>query len=115
MFRFVPPATRTLILVNALVYVLQLVTGQLLETLFALWPIGDPRFEPWQLLTYAFLHDPHNIWHIVLNMFPLFMFGGALEGDWGARRLVLYYLVCVCWRRRRRSSRSSMPPAAVAR
>jgi membrane associated rhomboid family serine protease len=95
MFRAIPAATRTLILINAGIYLLQFAAGPLMEALFALWPLGHPLFRPWQLLTYAFLHDPHNLWHIVLNMFPLFMFGGALETYWGGRRLVLYYLVCV--------------------
>ncbi|HWW32742.1 MAG TPA: rhomboid family intramembrane serine protease [Steroidobacteraceae bacterium] len=95
MFPSVPPATRTLILINVGVWLLQLAAGPRMEGLFALWPLGSPGFEPWQLITYAFLHDPHNIAHIFFNMFALYMFGGALEQYWGGRRLVLYYLVCV--------------------
>lgn len=95
MFPSLPPATRTLILINIGVWLLQLVAGPLMEGLFALWPLGSPQFEPWQLLTYAFLHDPRNIAHIFFNMFALYMFGGALEKLWGGRRLVLYYLICV--------------------
>ena len=95
MFPSVPPATRTLILINVGVWLLQLAAGPLMEGLFALWPLGSPGFEPWQLITYAFLHDPHNIAHIFFNMFALYMFGGALEQYWGGRRLVLYYLICV--------------------
>src|SRR5262249_54912591 len=30
--------------------------------------------EVWRLLTYAFLHDPNTIWHIVFNMLVLFWF-----------------------------------------
>ena len=95
MFPRLPPATRALILINVGVWLLELVAGQRMETLFALWPLASPLFKPWQLITYAFLHDPHNIAHIFFNMFALFMFGGALEQYWGARRLVLYYLICV--------------------
>ncbi len=94
MFPRLPPATRALILINVGVFVLQLLAGQVMETLFALWPLGSPPFRLWQLITYAFLHDPHNFAHIFFNMFALFMFGGALEQYWGVRRLVLYYLVC---------------------
>jgi membrane associated rhomboid family serine protease len=89
-----PPATRALILINVGVYLLQLLIGHPMEALFALWPLGDPLFRPWQVLTYAFLHDPKNFGHIFFNMFALFMFGGALERYWGVRRLVLYYLIC---------------------
>ena len=71
--------------------------GPLLVLRFALWPLG-PYFEPWQLLTYAFLHD--GWWHIFVNMFALFMFGTPLEQYWGTRRFTLYYFVCVIDRRR---------------
>jgi membrane associated rhomboid family serine protease len=95
MFRSIPPATRTLILINVAVYLLQLVMGDVLVALFALWPLHTPLFRPWQLLSYAFLHDPHNFAHIFLNMFALYMFGRSLETYWGARRFLIYYLVCV--------------------
>ena len=95
MFPAVPPATRVLILVNVALYALELLAPNVMTGLFALWPLGSSLFRPWQLLTYAFLHDPKNILHIFLNMFALYMFGGALESYWGGRRLVLFYLVCV--------------------
>jgi membrane associated rhomboid family serine protease len=90
-----PRATRALILVNVGVYALQLLAPRPMETLFALQPLASGLFRPWQLLTYAFLHDPTNIAHILLNMFALFMFGRALELYWGPRRFVFFYLVCV--------------------
>jgi rhomboid family protein len=93
MFLSIPPATRALILINIGVFLLQQVAGQPIAQLFALWPLGSPGFEPWQLITYAFLHG--SIAHIFFNMFALFMFGRALELYWGARRLVMFYMVCV--------------------
>jgi membrane associated rhomboid family serine protease len=95
MFRLIPPMTRALILVNVGVYLLQLATGNLLEALFALWPLRSGYFHAWQLLTYGFLHDPHNVAHIFFNMFALFMFGRSLEKYWGGRRFLVFYLVCV--------------------
>lgn len=95
MFSSVPPATRTLILTNVGVWLLELLAPEPLLQWFALWPLGNPLFRPWQLITYAFLHDPHGWAHIFFNMFALFMFGRALELYWGARRLVMFYLVCV--------------------
>jgi rhomboid family protein len=88
-----PPATRALILINVGVFLLEPLGGGVLVRACALWPLGSGLFEPWQLLTYAFLHG--GFWHIFLNMFALFMFGRALERYWGGRRFVLYYLVCV--------------------
>ena len=93
MFANIPTATRALILINVGVFVLQQLAGDTLLALFALWPRNSELFRPWQLLSYAFLHG--SIAHIFLNMFALFMFGRALEMYWGARRFVIFYVVCV--------------------
>jgi membrane associated rhomboid family serine protease len=90
-----PPATRTLILINVGVFLLEQLNPNMVLGLFALWPLHSPLFRPWQLITYGFLHDPKNVAHIFFNMFALFMFGRSLERYWGARRFVIYYLVCV--------------------
>lgn len=92
MFRSVPPATRAIIIVNVAVFLLQQLVPRPMDALFALWPLG-PLFEPWQLVTYAFLHGGFT--HIFFNMFALFMFGGALESYWGRRRFVLFYFASV--------------------
>ncbi len=46
----------------------------------------------WQLLTYMFLHG--GPFHILFNMFMLWMFGSAVEAEWGDRAFLTYYLVC---------------------
>lgn len=49
------------------------------------------RLRLWQPLTYLFLHGGFT--HIFFNMFALWMFGSALERDWGGRRFLRYYLL----------------------
>jgi membrane associated rhomboid family serine protease len=88
-----PPVTRAIIIANVVVFLLQQVTGTALDDLFALWPTGSPYFEPWQLLTYGFLHG--GFAHIFFNMFALYMFGAPLEMFWGGRRFAFYYTACV--------------------
>ena len=94
-----PPATRTLLLLNVGLFVAQMLTGPWLVRLFALWPPaspnfpGAPSFELWQVLTYGFLHG--SLTHLFFNMFALWMFGGEIERLLGTRRFVTYYLVCV--------------------
>src|SRR5579885_163226 len=101
-----PPVTRALLLLNILVYLLQAPAGDALLARFALWPLGPHElarlddgglvrvgFEPWQLVSYAFLHGSFP--HIAFNMFALWMFGAPVENALGARRYTLYYLVCV--------------------
>ncbi|HJS88622.1 MAG TPA: rhomboid family intramembrane serine protease [Steroidobacteraceae bacterium] len=95
MFPALTPATRALILVNVLVFVLEQVALRPILVHFALWPLATPEglFRPWQLITYAFLHA--GILHIFFNMFALYVFGPALESYWGGRRFLAYYFVCV--------------------
>jgi membrane associated rhomboid family serine protease len=39
-----------------------------------------------------FLHG--GIWHLILNMLTLWMFGVQLEQDWGTQRFLKYYFIC---------------------
>jgi membrane associated rhomboid family serine protease len=95
----IPPATRTLIGVNAAMFVAELLFGDVLFLKFALWPIqstalgGVAAFQPWQLLTYSFLHA--GALHLFFNMFALYMFGGELERLWGPKRFMNLYLASV--------------------
>lgn len=101
-----PPVTRVLLIVNVLVFLVQMATGDLLLAHFALWPLGPHHpaqldngsvamvgFEPWQLISYGFLHG--GVSHIAFNMLALWMFGGAVENTLGARRYTFYYFACV--------------------
>lgn len=94
-----PPVTRALLIANIAVYLLQMLTGEALIVHFALWPLGAsqyanvPGFEPWQLVTYGFLHG--GLTHIAFNMLALWMFGGPIERLFGSRPFALYYFVSV--------------------
>ena len=91
MFDRITPTNRAIILANVGVFVLQWLNVNL--GMFALWPLQTGLFRPWQLLTYGFLHG--NWLHIFFNMFAVFMFGSAVEQLFGARRYLVYYLVCM--------------------
>jgi membrane associated rhomboid family serine protease len=94
-----PPVTRALLLANVAIYLVQMLTGELLVVHFALWPLGTspyqnvPGFEPWQVVTYGFLHG--GLTHIAFNMLALWMFGGAIESLFGSRPFAIYYFACV--------------------
>jgi len=49
----------------------------------------------WQLVSYSFLHDPRNIWHLLLNMLTLWMVGSLEELEWGSRRFLELYFFSV--------------------
>src|SRR6516165_5310817 len=48
--------------------------------------------QVWRLLTYAFLHSPDSWMHIVFNMLFLWWFGSDLEGIYGRREFLVFYL-----------------------
>jgi membrane associated rhomboid family serine protease len=96
------PVTLALLVANVAVFAAQQLWNDWLVIHFALWPRGDfalpglgfdVGFEPWQLVTYAFLHG--NWQHIFFNMFGLYMFGSGVEEYLGSRRFLLLYFASV--------------------
>jgi membrane associated rhomboid family serine protease len=62
-----------------------------LDGLLGMHYVGSPLFKPWQLVTHMFMHG--DLGHLFVNMFALFMFGGAVERLWGSKRFLNYYLL----------------------
>ena len=100
----IPPVTRNLLIVNVMIWLVMFICeflgGRLaafsnhLVDLLGLHYVGSQHFNPVQILTYMFIHDPSNPMHVLFNMFTLWMFGRTLEHVWGARRFFLFYMVC---------------------
>lgn len=61
-------------------------------TKLTLFPIDSGFFEPYQLVSYMFLHAGFS--HVLLNMFGLWMFGSMMENLWGPKRFLIFYLAC---------------------
>ncbi|MDH5717190.1 MAG: rhomboid family intramembrane serine protease [Spirochaetia bacterium] len=98
------PAVKSLIIINVTVFIVQFISYFILRNaqssaqiidIFALWPDQILRnFYFWQIFTYQFLHSTRDIFHIVFNMFALWMFGSELEEKWGKSFFIKYYLIC---------------------
>ncbi|MBI4429030.1 MAG: rhomboid family intramembrane serine protease [Ignavibacteriales bacterium] len=104
-FSFFPPAIKTLLISNAIVFFF---TSPALFGRFtfdgaplALWyrqyfglmPLETGMFFPWQLVTYQFMHA--DFWHLFFNMFfGLWMFGMEVEHTWGTKKFSVFYLTC---------------------
>ena len=87
-------AIKLLVSVNLTIFFLQTISGKehLLFDLFGLVPQAIwSDFMIWQPLTYLFFHG--NIWHILINMFVLWMFGSELENAWGRKNFLKYYFM----------------------
>ena len=101
-----PPVTKYLLIAMAAFFLLQQVAGDQLLVVFALWPWGDFQlgpgsdglpltvgFQPWQLVTYGFLHG--DFMHLLFNGIALYQFGGRIEQTLGQRRFTTYFFVCL--------------------
>ena len=56
--------------------------------------LGNPGMW-YQFLTAGFTHDPQNLWHIMGNMFGLYVFGRPLEERIGPREFLRFYLLAI--------------------
>jgi len=86
-------AVRVLIIINIAVFVLiNILRDFPWYSVFGLVPaLIFSRLMLWQLVTYMFLHA--GLWHLVLNMLMLWMFGSVIERSWGMARFLFYYFL----------------------
>jgi len=91
MFRLTP-TVRVLLIINVLVFFLQSQFGAQVTVLGALYPLGSVYFQPWQFLTYMFLHGGFG--HLFSNMLGLVFIGASLEDVWGPKRFLTFWLIC---------------------
>lgn len=86
------PVVKYLLIITLAIFGIEM----LLNTSFSNWLglhfVLSELFQPWQLITYMFLHG--GLGHIFSNMFGLFMFGPLLEQVLGSKRFLIFYLIC---------------------
>ena len=94
-FQQTTPVVLNLIIINTLVYIVQFLfdgPDEKISSVIALFPYNTPYFKPYQLVTHMFAHG--GFFHLIFNMFVLWMFGSMLERIWGPKRFLIFYLVC---------------------
>ena len=100
--------TKSLIILNVIIFLVGMVARQeavfniacpggrstsTFEVLFAYsWFTCFIEGQLWRLITYQFVHA--NVGHLVFNMWALYFFGPAVEGIFGPKRYLLFYLSC---------------------
>ena len=87
-----PPVTRNLIIINIIVFIATLINREFMTTEFAVFYPTSPFFHWWQVLTHMFMHG--GFWHILFNMYTLWLFGSVVENIIGSKKFVLFYFVC---------------------
>jgi membrane associated rhomboid family serine protease len=93
--RGAPVMTYALIGITLAVFVLQLIPGlAITDRLLYAGVYSIPgNFEPWRMITSVFVHSTGLIFHVLLNMYTLWIFGQLLEGLLGRWRFLSLYLI----------------------
>jgi membrane associated rhomboid family serine protease len=88
-----PPAIKWLLIINVAAFLGPGVLNINLDFLYRAFGLVPAyvfgKFFVWQPVTYMFLHV--GTWHILMNMFILWMFGSELERTWGSREFLKFY------------------------
>jgi membrane associated rhomboid family serine protease len=98
---FITPGVKLLVLICSGVFLVQTIADLAIGAtatswinhffgLVALGPI--PGLRIWQPFTYIFLHG--GLFHLLINMLMLWMFGRELELLWGKKRFLNYFFIC---------------------
>lgn len=93
-FQQIPIVVKNILIINVVLFFATFVLQNSvdLNRFLDLHPIGAPEFKPHQFITYMFMHA--DIPHILFNMLAVYMFGSILEGIWGAKRFLNFYILC---------------------
>lgn len=88
------PLVRVLLIANVGMFVLQSLADRLFgfTEWFGLVPQHVAHGAIWQPVTYMFLHG--GVWHLLFNMWALFVFGGDVERRMGSLDFAGLYAAC---------------------
>ncbi len=99
---FITPGVKLLVLICSGVFLAQTLLQILVspdfeyhrfKQIFGLVPSAIfPGLRIWQPFTYIFLHG--GLFHLLINMLMLWMFGRELELLWGKKRFLNYFFIC---------------------
>lgn len=90
-----PVVTYSILALTLAVFLLQVVTGgreSPVTQALLYWP-PLTTVEPWRMLTTALVHSPSSIFHILFNMYSLWVLGPLLEGLIGRARFLAVYVL----------------------
>ena len=88
------PMVKNILIINIGIAIAQWLLNLPLNDYGGLRVIFSEEFAPYQFITYMWLHSTHGYWHILGNMFAVFIFGPLLEQVWGSKRFLTFYLIC---------------------
>ncbi|MCU0736484.1 MAG: rhomboid family intramembrane serine protease [Methylotetracoccus sp.] len=100
-----PLVTHGIIIINALVFLVQMAQGPHLDRFIFLYGLVPARYfvppiadyftfgeQVFALVSFMFLHG--GFWHLLGNMWSLYIFGDNVEDHFGPLRYAAFYLLC---------------------
>ena len=94
-FNLLPDVVKNLLIINGIGFLATLLFQFGLNInligILGLYVPSSSFFEPYQIVTHLFMHG--GFFHILVNMFVLYMFGSVLENVMGSQRLFILYFV----------------------
>ncbi|UCD71070.1 MAG: rhomboid family intramembrane serine protease [Syntrophobacterales bacterium] len=86
------PRVKFLMIACVVGFLLQMTVGAKLNYFLGLVPVLFwGKLFLWQLVTYIFLHG--SLWHLLFNLFALWIFGSEIERYMGSRRFIQYFFI----------------------
>ena len=89
-----PRITVSLIMINLVIWLLQVIPGSTLTSTMFYAPLLTV-LEPWRMLTAGFVHSPDSVWHILINIYSIYIFGRVIEPMLGPSRFLALYLISI--------------------
>lgn len=89
-----PRITISLIMINLVIWLLQVIPGSTVTTTMFYAPLLTV-IEPWRMLTAGFVHSPDSFWHILINIYSIYIFGRIIEPMLGPSRFLVLYLISI--------------------
>ena len=80
-----------LIIANGVIFLIDHLAGRHITGLFAIVPVPGALWQAWRFVTYMFCHG--SLWHILMNMYCLYVFGRMVERKVGPSTFIKLYFV----------------------
>ena len=87
-----PLVTWAIIALCVVIYILQILPNSAVTQTLLYYP-PFTYAEPWRMITALFVHSQNSPFHILFNMYSLFVFGPILERQLGRLRFLALYLI----------------------
>ena len=90
--KYFTDAIKILIIINVGLFLLRFVAKSQID-LAGIFGLSPNTVWPmiWQPITYMFIHG--DLFHVLINMFVLWMFGSEMESIWGRAQFLRYYFL----------------------